>query len=95
MFTNTLRVILGVVLGYPFFMLLTLLVSGLVFGWWWPALVWILLYPLSVDIAWYGWRWIKSSVQDIRCLTNRGKVEALAEERKRLFSSLNDLVQKK
>jgi len=95
MFTNTLRVILGVVLGYPFFMLLTLLVSGLVFGWWWPALVWILLYPLFVDIAWYGWIWLKSSVQDIRCIVSRKKVLLLKEERQHLFSRLNDLIQKK
>ncbi|MGN0236122.1 MAG: 1-acyl-sn-glycerol-3-phosphate acyltransferase [Paludibacteraceae bacterium] len=64
MFTNTWRVILSVVLGVPFFLLLTLFVAGFGFGWWWQAVAWILLYPLTVDIAWYGWKHIRRTVQE-------------------------------
>ena len=64
MFTNTWRLILAVVLGVPFFLLLTLFVAGFGFGWWWQALAWILLYPLTVDIAWYGWKHLQRTVQE-------------------------------
>ena len=64
MFTNTWRLILAVVVGIPFFLLLTLLVAGFGFGWWWQALAWILLYPLTVDIAWYGWKHLQRTVQE-------------------------------
>ena len=64
MFTNTWRLILAVVVGVPFFLLLTLFVAGFGFGWWWQALAWILLYPLTVDIAWYGWKHLKRTVQE-------------------------------
>ena len=64
MFTNTWRLILAVVVGVPFFLLLTLFVAGFGFGWWWQALAWILLYPLTVDIAWYGWKHLQRTVQE-------------------------------
>ena len=64
MFTNTWRLILAVVVGIPFFLLLTLFVAGFGFGWWWQALAWILLYPLTVDIAWYGWKHLQRTVQE-------------------------------
>ena len=64
MFTNTWRIILAVVVGVPFFLLLTLFVAGFGFGWWWQALAWILLYPLTVDIAWYGWKHLQRTVQE-------------------------------
>lgn len=92
MFTNTIRVILFVVLGYPLFMLLTLLVCGLCFGWWWQALVWILLYPVTVDISWYGWRWLQTSFRDVRCLLNKSKMEPLYMRRADLFNRLDSLI---
>ena len=64
MFTNTWRLILAVVTGVPFFLLLTLFVAGSGFRRWWQALAWILLYPLTVDIAWYGWKHLKRTVQE-------------------------------
>lgn len=92
MFTNTLRFILAAVIGYPFFMLLTLLVAGLAFGLWWQTLVWILLFPLFVDIAWYDWKWMKSTIKDLHCLANKQKVSQLQEQRKQLFCKLRDLI---
>ena len=70
MFTNTWRLILAVVVGVPFFLLLTLFVAGFGFGWWWQALAWILLYPLTVDIAWYGWKHLQRTVQEWKMTTN-------------------------
>ena len=64
MFTNTWRLILAVVVGVPSFLLLTLFVAGFGFRWWWQALAWILLYPLTVDIAWYGWKHLQRTVQE-------------------------------
>ncbi|MGM9810585.1 MAG: 1-acyl-sn-glycerol-3-phosphate acyltransferase [Paludibacteraceae bacterium] len=64
MFTNTWRIILSVVVGVPFFLLLTLFVAGFGFGWWWQAVAWILLYPFTVDIAWYGWKHLQRTVQE-------------------------------
>ena len=95
MFTNTLRFILAVVIGFPLFMLATLLVMGLVWGLWWQTLVWILLFPLFVDIAWYDWKWMKSTVKDLRCLMNKDKIASLREQRKRLFDRLNELIMKR
>lgn len=92
MFTNSLRFILAVVIGYPFFMLLTLLVVGLAFGLWWQTLVWILLFPLFVDIAWYDWKWMKNTVKDLHRLANKQKISQLEEQRKQLFCKLGNLI---
>ncbi len=92
MFTNTLRFILAAVIGFPCIMLLTWLVAGLSFGLWWQTLVWILLFPLFVDIAWYDWKWMKSTIKDLHCLANKQKVSQLKEQRKQLFCKLRNTI---
>lgn len=92
MFTNTLRLILAVVLGVPFFLLLTLLVAGLCFGWWWQAAVWIVLYPLTVCFAWYDWQWMRHTLQNFRLLVHRRKADSLTVKRGRVFAALDRLI---
>ena len=54
MFTNSYRYIMSVLLLYPLFALVTLLVMGIGWGLWWQALVWILLWvPLGKYAWWY------------------------------------------
>ncbi|MCM1034422.1 MAG: 1-acyl-sn-glycerol-3-phosphate acyltransferase [Paludibacter sp.] len=92
MFTNTLRLILAVVLGIPFFCLLTLLIAGLCFGWWWQAALWVLLYPLTVLFAWYDWQWMKTTIEDFRLLTHKKVADILSAKRAHLFASLDELI---
>lgn len=92
MFTNTLRLILAVVLGIPFFLLLTLLVGGLCFGWWWQSVLWMLLYPLTVLFAWYEWQWMKRTREELCVLMHKKHADKLAAKRGRLFAALDKLI---
>ena len=62
MFTNSYRYILSALILYPLFALLTLLVMGICWGWWWQALLWILLWIPTGRFAW----WYYSLLRRIR-----------------------------
>lgn len=85
MFTNTWRLILSVVLGVPFFLLLTLFVAGFGFGWWWQGVAWFLLYPLTVDIAWYGRQYLRRTVLQWRLLLRPKQADTIRQKRQTLF----------
>lgn len=90
MFENSWTFIIPVVVGIPFFFLLTVLVCGLVWGWWWQSAVWMLLmiYPGSL-FAWYEWKWMQKTVYQLRLLCRKKQVANLLNKRKLLFDKLN------
>ncbi len=94
MFTNSWRFIIPVVVGVPFFFLLTVLVCGLVWGLWWQSVVWMLLatYPLAL-FAYYEWKWMQSTFRNIRMLCNKKRMAELKEKRKVLFESIKNKIQ--
>ncbi len=93
MYTNSYRLIAPVVVGLPFFFLLTVLFCGLMWGWWWQSALWMLLvtYPLSL-FAFYEWKWMKNTWQGIRLLCHKAQVDALMEKRTKLFDNLRKTI---
>jgi len=53
MFTNSYRTILSLVVLYPLTAILTIVVMGVVWSWWWQALLWILLWIPTGRFAWW------------------------------------------
>ncbi len=93
MFTNSWRLIIPVVVGVPFFFVLTVLVCGLVWGLWWQSAVWMLLatYPLSL-FAYYEWKWMKQTWRNLRMLCQKKRMAALNEKRQKLFEKLRNII---
>ena len=93
MFTNSWRFIIPVVVGVPFFFVLTVLVCGLAWGWWWQSVVWMLLatYPLAL-FAYYEWKWMKSTWRNIKMLCNKKRMAELKEKRKTLFETIKNMI---
>ncbi len=93
MFTNTYRFIIPVVLGVPFFMLATVLVCGLAWGWWWQSFLWMLLatYPLARFALW-DWRWMKRTARQLKMRCMAARVAALKEKRKKLFEQIKSSI---
>lgn len=95
MFTNSWLLCVPVIVGIPFFFLLTVLVCGLAWGWWWQSIVWMLvaLYPLSL-FAWGEAQWMKRTMEDFRQLTHSKTIQQIKDKRSKLFSMLNSLLTK-
>ena len=93
MFTNSWRFIIPVVVGIPFFFVLTILVGGLCFGWWWQSVLFITLatYPLPLFALWQ-WNRMKRTATDIRLYTHRGAVASLRNKRAALFARLRKIL---
>ena len=88
MFTNSYRLILSIVILYPLFALITLLVMGLGFGMWWQALVWILLWiPIGKYCWWYSQR-AHNVIRALRYLTHPSEVKAIA----RIRESIKEII---
>ena len=93
MYTNSWRLIVPIVVGIPFFFLLTVLFCGLMWGWWWQSALWMLLafYPLPL-FAFYEWIWMKKTWQGFRLLCHKAQVDALMEKRNNLFDKLRKTI---
>lgn len=89
MFENSWTFIIPVVVGIPFFFLLTVLVCGLVWGWWWQSVVWMLLavYPGSL-FTWYVGKWMQSTCRNLKMLFCMNKLQTLMAMRKHLFEEI-------
>lgn len=94
MFTNSLLLILNVLVFVPLFLLATILVAGCCFGWWWQSVVWALLFPAIALFAWYDYKWMRRTVRDWRFLTHTrcAKFETLRTLRNRLYKNLNSVL---
>lgn len=96
MYTNSWRFVVPVVVGMPFFFILTVLVCGLAWGLWWQSALWMLLavWPLS-EFALREWKWMKATWRNVRLLkveSGKRKVESLMMKRKQLFEKLKDII---
>lgn len=92
LFQNSVRFIVPVVIGIPFFFIATVLVCGLVWGWWWQSILWMVL--ATWPLAWFGlhdWKWMKATWRNIHLLTvsrQHSAFSSLMAKRKKLFENL-------
>lgn len=95
MFENSWTFIIPVVVGIPFFFLLTILICGLIWGLWWQSALWMLLavYP-GMLFSWYDYKWMQSTLHQLRLLCHKKQTEELQTKRKNLFEKLNTLLHK-
>ncbi|MBQ7192718.1 MAG: 1-acyl-sn-glycerol-3-phosphate acyltransferase [Paludibacteraceae bacterium] len=91
MFTNSWRFIIPAVVGVPFFFVLTVLICGLVWGWWWQSALWMLLasYPLAL-FAVRQWQWMKQTWRQARLLCKKSKLTSLFALRKQVFENIKN-----
>ncbi|MBQ4508592.1 MAG: 1-acyl-sn-glycerol-3-phosphate acyltransferase [Paludibacteraceae bacterium] len=94
MFTNSWRFIIPVVVGVPFFFILTVLVCGLAWGWWWQSAVWMFLatYPLAL-FAFYYWKWLKHTRQSLKILCHKDRIDSLKARRENIFENIMNKIQ--
>ena len=89
MFTNSYRVILSIVILYPLFALITLLVMGLGWGMWWQAILWILLWiPIGKFCWWYSQR-AHNVFRAVRYLTHPSEIKVIGQLRERIKEIIN------
>ena len=88
LFTNSVRFIVPTVFGIPLFFIFTVLICGLVWGWWWQSAVWMLL--ASFPLAWFAlhdWKWMKATWRNAKLLC--ANTTDLMAMRKQLFETLS------
>lgn len=89
-YTQAMQFILSIVILIPFNVLAILLVLGLVWGWWWQAVLWIiLLYPLAL-FAWYEGQWMRRTWEQLSMRFHKAKTQKLHN----LYNRFYDLVKK-
>ena len=89
MFTNSYRFIMSVLFLYPIFAILTIVIMGLVWGWWWQALLWVLLWIPTGRFAWWYFKRFRGVRRAFRYLTSSAQVRGIEALRERI----NDLLQ--
>ena len=90
MFTNSYRVILSIVVLYPIFALVTLLVMGMNWGLWLPAVAWIALWiPIGKFAWWYSQR-AHHTIRAVRYLTHSRAVQEICQLRDRIKAIVSD-----
>lgn len=90
MFTNTYRYVFSVLIIYPLAALLTLLVSGLGFGLWWPAVLWILLWAPMGKFAWQYYKLFVYFKRVVRYFINKRMIKDVDDLRGQIASLLNN-----
>ena len=89
-YTQSMQLILTVVLLFPILSITTLLVLGLNWGWWWQAILWILLwFPLGF-FAWHEGLWMRSTWEQISMRIHRKKANKL----RALYGHFYEMVKK-
>ncbi len=90
MFENSMTLIVPVLMGIPFFFLLTVLVCGLAWGLWWQSILWMILalYPGSL-FAWYVGKWMQSTLHNLKMLLMPKKMKQLLKQRSELYNNIN------
>ncbi len=89
MFTNSYRLILSIVILYPLFALITLLVMGLNWGLWWQAIVWILLWIPIGQFSWWYSQKAHDTIRAVRYLTHASAVREIEKLRDRIKAIIN------
>ena len=94
LYDQALQLIVSVLVIIPVFVLTTLLVLGLVWGWWWQAVVWILLwYPLAL-FAWYVGLWMRRTMEQITLRCHKAKTAELDGQYDKLYKLVTKLISK-
>ena len=89
-YTQSMQFIVSILILIPVNVLAILLVLGLVWGWWWQAVLWILmLYPLAL-FAWYEGQWMHRTWEQLSMRLHKGKAKRL----RALYERFYDLVKK-
>ena len=88
MFTNSYRFVMSALFLYPLFAILTIAVMGLVWGWWWQALLWILLWIPTGRFAWWYYQRLRQTKRALCYLTSPRKVSAIIELRTKIKEML-------
>jgi len=93
MFDQSLQFIVSMIVFIPLLVLITVLVLGLVWGWWWQALVWIALWWPFAMFAWDYSQWVRRTFDQIRLRLHRSettKLDTLYGTLYRLTKQLTD-----
>ncbi|MBP5290173.1 MAG: 1-acyl-sn-glycerol-3-phosphate acyltransferase [Paludibacteraceae bacterium] len=94
LYDQALQLIVSALVIIPVFMLATLLVLGLVWGWWWQAVVWILLwYPLAL-FAWYVGNWMRRTIEQITLRCHKAQTAELDGLYDKLYKLVTKLISK-
>ena len=94
LYDQALQLIVSVLVIIPVFILATLLVLGLVWGWWWQAVVWILLwYPLAL-FAWYVGNWMRRTIEQITLRCHKAQTAELDGLYDKLYKLVTKLISK-
>ena len=93
-YTQAMQYIVALVVIVPIFALTALLVLGLVWGWWWQAVVWILLWlPLGI-FAWHMGQWMRRTCEQIVLRCHKKDASRLGTLYQKLYKLTNKLISK-
>ena len=91
-YTQAMQFILSILILIPFNVLAILLVLGLVWGWWWQAVLWILLlYPLTL-FAWHEGQWMHRTWEQLSMRLHKAKSRKLRDLYERFYGLVKNLM---
>jgi len=91
-YTQSLQFIVSVVVLIPIIVLTVLLVLGLVWGWWWQALIWIVtMFPMML-FAWYEGQWMRRTWEQISMRLHKAKTKYLRGLYNRFYGLIKKLM---
>lgn len=83
MFTNSYRFIIGVLVLYPLFAILTL-AAGIAMGHWLATLLWIALWLPLGQFCWHYWQGLRRTLIRLRCLLQPKRTKEIIELRNKI-----------
>ena len=90
----TMQYVVTLLVLFPLCVIVTLLVLGLVWGWWWQALVWIILwYPMAL-FAWYDGLWMRRTFEQIVLRCHKRETAHLDGLYDKIYKLVNKLISK-
>ena len=94
-YTQSMQLIVSILVLMPLFAIAGLLVMGLCWGWWWQAVVWILLWPLFGIFAWYNGSWMRQTFERLVMLFHPDKTKRLAKLYDLFYTQTQELINAK
>ena len=94
LYDQAMQLIVTLVVIMPIFSLTALLVLGLVWGWWWQAVVWILLWLPMAIFAWHEGQWMHRTIEQIRLRCHKEEASKLDALYEKLYKLLKKLIRK-
>ena len=93
-YTVTMQFCITLLVLLPLCALATLLVLGLVWGWWWQAVVWIVLWYPMMLFAWYEGLWMRRTKEQITLRCHKKDALKLLALYKKLYNLVDKLIGK-